>query len=167
MTPVHVHDEADLERRKLISIAAMAPALALAGTSFPARARVGVGSADLSEELAAYHRATMNHDVATLAGLVSDDYMLVNSDSSVQDKASYLSDFELPGFRIDAYEPEQPMEKVWGDAALTTWLMRLGWTQDGRHQSRRLRVAHVWARPNDRWHIAYTQLTRVPEQAGL
>jgi hypothetical protein len=51
-----------------------------------------------------------------------------------------------------------------GDAALTAWTFRLSWTQDGRHQARRLRIAHVWVKESGRWRIAYTQLTRIPDQ---
>lgn len=119
--------------------------------------------ADLAQAWQDYDRATIGNDAARLASLVTDDYMLVNSDSSVQDKRSYLADFALPGFRLDPYEIEQPLQKVWGDAALTGGVFTLGWTQEGRHQRRRLRVAHVWSKKDGRWRIAYTQLTRVPE----
>ena len=89
--------------------------------------------------------------------------MLVNSDSSVQDKQSYLADFGVPGFRLDPYEIEQPIQRLWGDTALTGSLFNLAWVQDGRNQRRLLRVAHIWTRQDGRWRIAYTQLTRVPE----
>jgi ketosteroid isomerase-like protein len=52
---------------------------------------------------------------------------------------------------------------MWGNAALTGGVFNLGWTQEGRHQNRRLRIAHVWSKKDGRWRIAYTQLTRVPE----
>lgn len=106
----------------------------------------------------------MSKDVARLADLVTDDYMLVNSDSSVQDKASYLADFTTPGFKLDPYEIKQPMQKMLGNSALTGGVFNLGWTQDGRHQHRRLRFVHVWWKQDGRWRIAYTQLTRIAEQ---
>ena len=144
-------------------MAAVAPALAM---TVPASAQI---SADLSSELdqavSAYNRATVSNDTTTLAELVTDDYMLVNSDTTLQDKRSYLSDFEVPEFRVDPYVIEQPFQRIWGEAALTGGLFRLGWTQGGRHQSRRLRVAHVWTRQEGRWQIVYSQLTRVPEQS--
>lgn len=118
---------------------------------------------DLARALKAYDGATIRNDTKVLADLVTDDYLLVNSDSSVQDKGSYLADFAVPGFKVDPYTIEQPVYRVHGDAALTGGALRLGWTQDGRHESRRLRIAHFWVRQNGRWRIAYTQLTRVPE----
>jgi hypothetical protein len=39
--------------------------------------------------------------------------------------------------------------------------VQLSWTLDGKHESRLLRIAHVWAKIESRWRIAYTQLTRM------
>ncbi len=119
--------------------------------------------ADLARAWADYARATVRKDVARLAALVADDYILVNSDSSVQDKASYLADFNAPGFSLEPYVIEQPLRKAWGNTALTGGVFDLAWTQDGRRQHRRLRFVHVWSRQSGRWRIAYTQLTRITE----
>jgi ketosteroid isomerase-like protein len=119
--------------------------------------------ADLAEAVREYERATLGNDTQTLAQIVLDDYMLVNSDSSVQDKESYLADFKVPGFRMDPYVMREPMYKVWGNTALTGGIMPLGWTQEGKHQKRLLRIAHVWVKRDGRWRLTYTQLTRVPE----
>lgn len=119
--------------------------------------------ADLARALEAYNRATALSDTRTLADLVTDDYVLVNSDASVQGKASYLADFAAPGFRIDPYEVEHPLYRVSPDTALTAGTQELRWTQDGRRQTRRLRIAHLWVNQDRHWRIAYTQLTRIPD----
>jgi ketosteroid isomerase-like protein len=118
---------------------------------------------DLARALDQYNRATVQNDVATLSTLMTDDYVLVNSDASVQDKTSYLADFRIPGFRIEPYAIEQPIYKIHGSAALTAWRTRLAWTQDGKQQSRRVRIAHWWFMQGGHWRISYTQLTRVPD----
>jgi ketosteroid isomerase-like protein len=137
--------------------------IGLAGSSALARQGGAKIPPDLAQAWDDYNQATIRKDVAKLATLVTDDYMLVNSDSSVQDKKSYLADFRVPGFKLEPYEIEQPLQKIWGDTALTGGVFNLGWTQAGRHQRRRLRIAHVWSKKDGRWRIAYTQLTRVPE----
>lgn len=118
---------------------------------------------ELAEAVSAYRQATMRSDIAALSDLVADDYILVNSDSSLQAKQSYLDDFRLPGFRIDRYVVEESAQAVWGDTALVRGLLHLAWTQDGAQHRRVLRIAHVWTRREGHWQIAYTQLTRVPE----
>jgi ketosteroid isomerase-like protein len=146
------------ERGRITVVAAVIAAML---SVLPASAASSNLPADLARALDAYHHATTGNDTATLAGLVTDDYVLVNSDASIQGKASYLADFAAPGFRLEPYEVEQPIYSVGADAALTAWTFRLSWTQDGRRQSRRLRIAHFWVREQERWRIAYTQLTRI------
>jgi ketosteroid isomerase-like protein len=126
-------------------------------------ARGGNLPADLETAVKEYDRATVHNDMPALERLVADDYVLVNSDASVENKRQYLADFNLPGFKIDPYVREQQIEKVWGDAAVVGGVVHLSWTQDGRHQARVLRVAYVWARRDGKWQMTYTQVTRVPQ----
>ena len=145
------------------TLVAFTPATAAPPAAPPAAPESPLLAADLARALDAYNRATVRNDVRALAALVTDDYLLVNSDASVQGKASYLADFAVPGFKLESYDIEHPFTRVHANTALTGGTFRLHWTQEGRRQSRRLRAAHYWVRPDGRWRIAYTQLTRVPE----
>ena len=150
-------------RRALLGLAAavsMMPAAVLASQASTGAAM----PAELAAAVAEYRRATMDSDIAVLSALVADDFILVNSDSSLQAKPSYLADFRLPGFKIDRYVMEQPAHAVWGDTALVRGLLHLAWTQGGTKHARVLRIAHVWNRRDGRWRLAYTQLTRVPDR---
>ena len=118
---------------------------------------------DLAKAVQDYDRAQIHNDIPTLERLVADDYVLVNSNATVENKQQFLADFSLPGFKIDPYVVEQPMEKMWGSAAVIGGLVHLSWTQDGKHQTRLLRVAYVWAKRNGLWQATYTQVTRVPQ----
>jgi ketosteroid isomerase-like protein len=145
-----------MNRRDLLIIAALASCTTggAAADSWPA---------DLAQAIEDYDRATVSNDITTLANLVAADYVLVNSDSTLQNKQSYLEDFRVPGFRLDPYELQQPVRKTWGEAALLAGVVRLSWTLKGEHHERLLRIAHVWSRQDGRWRLAYTQLTRIPE----
>jgi ketosteroid isomerase-like protein len=118
---------------------------------------------DLLQATQDYDQAQFHNDIATLERLVADDYVLVNSNATVENKQQFLADFNLPGFRIDPYVIERPVQKIWGDAAVVGGLVHLSWTQDGKHQTRWLRVAYVWAKRNGHWQATYTQVTRVPQ----
>lgn len=160
-----MHDDINLARRTLLVLAATAPTLIGWRTSAAESASAAAElPSDLVEAVHAYDRATVSNDVAALAQLVRDDYMLVNSDSTLQDKQSYLEDFKVPGFKLDPYVLEQPLRRLWDNSALVAGVMRLSWTLKGEHHTRLLRIAHVWTRQDGRWRMAYTQLTRVPEQ---
>ncbi len=128
--------------------------------------RANSAESDLDAAVRAYDKAAVRNDVAALTQLVADDYMLVNSDSSLQDKQSYLEDFKVPGFKLDPYVLEQPARRTWGNSALVAGVVNLKWTLDGQQHARRLRIAHVWTKQQGRWRLAYTQLTRVPEKSG-
>src|SRR5688572_7705132 len=119
---------------------------------------------DLAAAVRTYDEATVRNDVASLANLVADDYVLVNSDSTLQNKQSYLEDFKVPGFKLDPYELQQQIVKRWGDTALLAGVVHLSWTLAGKRERRLLRIAHVWTRIEGRWRLAYTQLTRIPER---
>jgi ketosteroid isomerase-like protein len=142
-----------MNRRALLSVA-------LLGTLTTAVAK----PANLAKAIEDYDRATVNNDVASLANLVADDYVLVNSDSTLQNKQSYLEDFKVPGFKLDPYELQQQIVKRWGDTALLAGVVHLSWTLAGKRERRLLRIAHVWTRIEGRWRLAYTQLTRIPER---
>jgi ketosteroid isomerase-like protein len=146
--------------RGLILIVLVAAGIARPSLAVPADGNV---PSDLTRAVTDYNEATVHKDIAKLSELVTDDYMLVNSDASVQNKDSYLADFRAPGFTLDPYEVEQPFYRVHGDTAITGWRFHLTWTQDGKRQARFLRIVHSWVKQNGRWHIEYTQLTRVPD----
>lgn len=118
---------------------------------------------DLANAVSDYHQAHFNNDIPELERLVSDDYVLVNSDASVEDKQKVLADHSLPGFRTDPYVVEQPVNQVWDNGAVTSGLVHLSWTLDGKRHARVVRMAHVWAKRNGQWQARYTQVTRVPE----
>lgn len=118
---------------------------------------------DLVDAMRAFDRAQVRADTGTLARLVTSDYVLVNSDASMDFKPKYLADFLLPGLKMDPYVIEDRIEKIWGDAAVIAGVQRLSWTQDGQRHRRVLRIVHVWTKREGRWQVTHTQLTRIPE----
>lgn len=165
------HDEAgaDPVRRALLATTAMAPVLAVAGMAHAGDvSSPGTGTLppDLAEAMRAYDRATYDNDIETYRELVAEDYMLVNSDSSLENKEQSVVPFTQPGFRIYPHVNEEPLRIVWDGGAVLGGRLRLSWTQDGMHHTRVVRTAHVWARRDGRWRLTYTQVTRVPEQAA-
>src|SRR5687768_2549962 len=114
-------DGANLARRTLLAMAAMAPTLGADITSAAEAAPTGTVElpSDLAKAIKEYDQATVRNDIVVLGNLVAEDYVLVNSDATLQDKQSYLADFAVPGFRIDPYVVEEPVLKIWGNTALT------------------------------------------------
>lgn len=114
---------------------------------------------DLAQALTEFDRAHFESDIGSLTRLTSETYMVLNSDLSLEDKKQFLADFALPGFKIAPYARLQESNSVWPDAAVTTGLVKLGWTQDGRHQTRLLRYVDVWRKQDGSWRATFTQVT--------
>lgn len=117
---------------------------------------------DLAKAATAYDRANVASDIPTLERLFADDYVLVNSDASMENKRQAIADFRMPGFRIDPYVLTEPVRTAWDDGAVIGGIVHLGWTQDGTHHERWIRIAHIWAKRRGAWQVLYTQVTRVP-----
>lgn len=120
---------------------------------------------DLARALRHFDCAHYQSDIAALERLTSPDYMVLNSSISLENKQQFLADFNLPGFKIDPYKRQEQKNEVWADAAVTAGTVMLVWTQDGRHQSRRLRYVDVWRKQNGRWQVTFTQVTRVASKS--
>jgi ketosteroid isomerase-like protein len=149
---------------RILAYSALAAAtLPLPSLALTAGREASVPPPDLARAVRNYNEATIHKDIGALSELMTGNYMLVNSDASVQGKESYLADFRKPDFTLDPYAMEQPFYRVHGNTALTGWLFHLTWTQDGKRQARHLRIVHSWVKRSGRWRIEYTQLTRVPE----
>jgi hypothetical protein len=164
---VHNPDEADADvvRRTLLAMAAVAPVLAAMRTARAGDVPPDAGTLppDLAKAMRDYDQATFHNDIERYRDLVADDYVLVNSDASLENKEQSILPFSEPGFRIHPHVNEQPLQIVWDCGAVLGGLLRLRWTQHGEHHTRLVRTAHVWARRDGRWRLTYTQVTRVPE----
>ena len=117
---------------------------------------------DLAAAAHAYDQAQVKSDKAELESLLADDYVLQNSSGQVQDKKSFIADSVAPGFRIEPFTVEEPVEKVLGDVALLGGVATLKGTDGGKPFTARLRFMDVWAKRGGQWRVVFTQATRAP-----
>jgi hypothetical protein len=128
--------------------------------SFPALA--AEIPADLAKAAKDYDEAQIHGDGAELQRLVADDYTLVNSGGKVQTKAELIADYTSPGYRIEPFVVQQPIEKVWSDGAVMGGVVDLKGTDGGKPFAVTLRFADIWAKRNGRWQVIYTHVSRPP-----
>jgi len=134
-------------------LAALLAAAAVAAAPLPA---------DLAKAAHDYDQAQIRSDKAELERLLADDYVLQNSSGQVQDKATFIADSVAPGFKIEPFKIEEPVEKVMGDVALLGGVATLKGTSEGQPFTARLRFMDVWAKRGGRWQVVFTQATRAP-----
>jgi hypothetical protein len=114
---------------------------------------------DLAAAVHAYDLAQSDGDRAALERWVADDYVLVNSRGQVENKAKLIADYTAPGFDLEPFTVEQPVERVWKDGAVMGGVATIR-TSDGQRFEMRLRFADIWARRNGRWQVVYSQVAK-------
>ena len=118
--------------------------------------------ADLAKAVKDYDEAQIHGNKAELQRLVADDYTLVNSSGRVQNKAELITDYTTPGYKIEPFEIQQPVEKVWSDGAVMGGIVDLRGIDGGKPFAVTLRFADIWAKRNGKWQVVYTHVSKPP-----
>ena len=116
--------------------------------------------ADLAKAVKDYDEAQIHGNKAELQRLVADDYTLVNSSGRIQSKAELIADYTAPGYKIEPFEIQQPVEKVWSDGAVMGGVVDLRGVDGGKPFAVKLRFADIWAKRNGKWQVIYTHVSR-------
>jgi hypothetical protein len=116
--------------------------------------------ADLAKAVQDYDAAQVHGNKAELQRLVADDYTLVNSSGRIQTKAALIADYTAPGYKIEPFEIQQPVEKVWSDGAVMGGVVDLRGMDGGKPFAVKLRFADIWAKRNGKWQVIYTHVSR-------
>src|SRR5689334_21906889 len=118
--------------------------------------------ADLAARVHAYDDAQVKGDKAALEDLLADDYVLVNSRGQRQDKARLIADYTKPGFKIEPFTVEEPVELAWSDGAVMGGVATLLGVDEGQSFEVRLRFSDIWAKRQGKWRVIYTHASRDP-----
>jgi len=116
--------------------------------------------ADLGARVHAYDEAQVKGDKAALENLLADDYVLINSSGQRQTKTDLIRDYTKPGFKLEPFVVEEPVEIVWADGAVMGGVARIRGVDDGQAFDLRLRFSDIWAKRNGKWRVIYTHVNR-------
>ena len=119
--------------------------------------------ADLKKAVHDYDEAQIKGNRAELQRLLADDYTLLNSGGKIQSKAELIADYTAPGFKLEPFVVEQPIEKVWSDGAVMGGIATLKGVDGGKPFSVTLRFSDIWAKRKGAWQVIYTHVSRPPE----
>ena len=121
---------------------------------------------DLAARVHAYDEAQIHGDKPALEDLLADDYVLVNSRGQRQSKADLIGDYTKPGFKLEPFTVEEPVELVWSDGAVMGGVATLHGVDDGQSFEVRLRFSDIWAKRQGKWRVIYTHASREPPKQG-
>jgi hypothetical protein len=115
---------------------------------------------DLAARVHAYDQAQVKGDRAALEDLLADDYVLVNSRGQRETKAELIHDYTKPGFKLEPFVVEDPVELVWANGAVMGGVARIRGVDDGQAYDVRLRFSDIWAKRDGKWRVIYTHASR-------
>lgn len=111
---------------------------------------------DLQKAASEYDAAQVAGDRATLERLLAPDYVLVNNRGRLETKEELIADYTAPGFRLEPFTIDEPMERWWPGGAVLGGIATLKGVSAGRPYEVRLRFTDVWARRGGRWQVIHT-----------
>jgi ketosteroid isomerase-like protein len=101
-------------------------------------------------------------DVAVADRLLADDYLFLQADGNVSNKAQNLAVLRDPAFACTAFTTEDVVVRVLGDAAVITGRAIMRATYGGQDVGGEFLYTDVWAKRSGRWQTVVSQATRRP-----
>jgi ketosteroid isomerase-like protein len=107
--------------------------------------------------------AVVKADVATLEGLTADDYILINANGQMSDKAATMNNIKTGNIKLTANEVSDLKVRVYGDTAVVTGKSNAKGTIGGRELKGPVMFTRVYVKKNGKWQsVAFQQTPIVP-----
>jgi hypothetical protein len=121
--------------------------------------------ADLAKAVKDYDQAQITGNRAELERLLADDYTLLNSGGQTETKPQFIAESTAPGFKLEPFVVQDPVEKVWDQGAVMGGIVTLRGMDGGKAFAATLRFADIWAKLNGKWQVIYTHVSKPPAAA--
>lgn len=124
--------------------------------------------ADIRKMTADIAAALAKNDADALEKFYADNYMLVNLDGSVQNRADRMASFRSGATKFDsfAYDDISIRTNPEGTGAVVTSRANAKGTSNGQPTEGPIRVTHVWSKTKDGWKMVHGHATRITGGAG-
>ena len=107
--------------------------------------------------------AVVKADVATLEGMTADDYILINANGQMSDKATTMNDIKTGNIKLTANEVSDMKVRVYGDTAVVTGKSSAKGTIRGHELKGPVMFTRVYVKKNGKWlSVAFQQTPIVP-----
>jgi ketosteroid isomerase-like protein len=134
-------------------------ALMLLAAAIPSQATPADDAARVATLDTQYQQAVKKNDVATMARILHDDFILVLGNGTTHTKADLL-DAARKGVLVFEQQDEEPgtqKVRVWGDTAVITAKLWLKGTKEGVAFDRKLWFSDTYVRTADGWRYVFGQ----------
>jgi ketosteroid isomerase-like protein len=107
-----------------------------------------------------FARAVTNNDADALDGFLADDWVIVDPDGGIIDKARFLEVIKSGALSHEMMESADLRVRLYGNTAVVTGLTTTKGKFMGQDFTSCERATDIFLKQNDRWQCVFTQLTR-------
>ena len=107
-----------------------------------------------------FAQAITNNDVNAVDGFLADDWIIVDPDGGIIDKARFLGIIKSGALSHEMMESADLRVRLYGNTAVVTGLTTTKGKFMGQDFASCERATDIFVKQNDRWQCVFTQLTR-------
>jgi len=107
-----------------------------------------------------FAKAIVQNDASAIASFVADDWIIIDPDGSVIDKARFLGVIKSGALTHETMESDDIRVRVYGDSGVVTALTRTKGKFMGEEFTSLERASDIFVRQDGRWQCVLTHLTR-------
>jgi ketosteroid isomerase-like protein len=112
----------------------------------------------------AFAEAIVKNDLEGIGRLVTDDWIIIDPNGEIVDRARFFKVIESGALTHDMMESEDFRVRVYGNSAVVTGVTRTKGKFMGQEFSTRERATDVFVKRDGRWQCVLTHLTRLPSE---
>jgi ketosteroid isomerase-like protein len=111
-----------------------------------------------------FEEAMIKNDADRIGTLLADDWIIIDSDGAIIDKARFLSAIRSGALTHEAMDSQEVRVRVYGTTAIVTALTSSKAKYTGQEFSTRERATDVFVKRDGGWQCVTTQLTTFAEK---
>ena len=112
----------------------------------------------------AFAEAIVNNDLEGIRRLVADDWIIIDPNGEIVDRARFFEVIKSGVLTHDMMESKDSRVRVYGDSAVVTAVTRTKGKFMGHDFSTQERATDVFVKRDGRWQCVLTHLTRFPKK---
>jgi ketosteroid isomerase-like protein len=107
-----------------------------------------------------FTQAIVKNDADAIARFLADDWIIIDADGGIVDKARFLGVIKSGALTHEMMESDEVAVRIYGEAAVVTGLTATKGKFMGQEFSTRERATDVFVKQSGRWQCVFSQLTR-------
>jgi ketosteroid isomerase-like protein len=107
-----------------------------------------------------FERAVVANDAEAIGKFLADDWVIIDPDGNIIDKARFLSVIKSGALTHEVMESDNMSVRTYGDSAVVTALATTKGKFAGQEFSTRERATDFFVKQGGRWQCVFSQLTK-------